>query len=255
VAELIVQGTSFELDAILLDKDGTLLDFVSMWGFWSERVIERFRSRLTEQGLAPFDPAAIPSLWGTLHDREGRIMEYDRNGPLAMGTMDDLRAILAWQGYRAGLSWAEARAEAIRCSEAADIALEQARPARLIPGVAPFLAACRERGIPLAVVTADETAAAFQHLEWLGIRDYFQAVVGTDQVERGKPFGDMTTLACRLLGVQPARAAIIGDTNGDMLMGRAAGAALRIALAQGDTAVFPDASHIIRGYEELRAGG
>ncbi|MDQ0063927.1 HAD family hydrolase [Paenibacillus harenae] len=254
MAQLAVCGDMHEIDAILFDKDGTLLDFVSMWGFWSECVITAFGTELTVRGLKALDAAAIPSLWGAQHHESGRIIGYDRNGPLAMGTMADLYAVLAWQGYLAGMSWAESRSAAIRCGEEASAMLEIKRPARLLAGVKSFLDACRQQGLPIAVVTADETDAALRHLEWLGIRPYFGMIIGTDQVERGKPFGDMAELACSRLGVQPARTAVIGDTNGDMLMGRAAGAALRIALA-GGTAAYPDASHIISGYEELRLGG
>lgn len=254
MASLTVGGDVYELDAILLDKDGTLLDFVSMWGYWSEQVMTAFEAELTGRGLKTLATAAIPSLWGTEHHESGRIIGYDRNGPLAMGTMGDLYAVLAWQGYLAGMSWAEARAAAIRCGEAAGAALEKERPARLLDGVKTFLDACRQQGLKLAVVTADDTDAALRHLEWLGIRAYFGAVIGTDQVEKGKPFGDMAELACASLGVQPARTAVIGDTNGDMLMGRAAGAVLRIALA-GEAVACPDANYIITGYEELRLGG
>lgn len=255
MAKLNIGGNVYELDAILLDKDGTLLDFISMWGYWSEQIMTAFDAELTSRGLEALDAAVISTLWGTKHNESGRIIDYDRNGPLAMGTMADLYAILAWQGYLAGMSWAEARATAIRCGEEASAALEKARPAQLLPGVHSFLDACMQQGLKLAVVTADETDAALLHLEWLDIRPYFEAVIGTDQVERGKPFGDMTELACLKLGVQPARTAVIGDTNGDMLMGRAAGAALRIALAGGGNGACPDASHIISGYEELQLGG
>lgn len=254
MASMAVGGSVYELDAILLDKDGTLLDFISMWGYWSGQVMTAFGAELTSRGLKTLDAAVIPLLWGTEHHENGRIIGYDRNGPLAMGTMGDLYAVLAWQGYLAGMSWAEARAAAIHCGEEAGAALEKERPAQLLSGVKTFLDACRQQGLKLAVVTADETDAALCHLEWLGIRPYFEAVIGTDQVERGKPFGDMAELACASLGVLPARTAVIGDTNGDMLMGRAAGAALRIALA-GGAAAYPDASHIITGYEELRLGG
>ncbi|MGO4369862.1 HAD family hydrolase [Paenibacillus sp. 2TAB19] len=254
MATLTIGGDVYEVDAILMDKDGTLLDFVSMWGYWSEQVMSAFSEELTRRGLKTLDAAVIPLLWGTQHDDGGHIVEYDRNGPLAMGTMADLYAVLAWQGYMAGMSWAEARAMAIRCGEHANVALLKERPARLLPGVQSFLDACMQQGFKLAVVTADETDAALRHLEWLGIRPYFEAVIGTDQVERGKPFGDMAELACLRLGVTPARTAVIGDTNGDMLMGRSVGANLRIALTGGQAA-YPDASHIILGYQELQLGG
>ncbi|WP_238655434.1 HAD family hydrolase [Paenibacillus piscarius] len=226
---------SYPVSAILFDKDGTLLQFVSLWGSWGECFLDQFSRRLKQRGLN-FPAQPLPSLLGTVHDPEGRITDYDRNGPLAMGTMSDLYAILSWQGYLLGLSWAEAAELVDVCRQEADAMLERSRPVRPLPGLLPLLGECAAQGIPLAVVTADETAAAEKHLRWLGIRQYFTAVVGTDLVERGKPFPDMALLACQRLGVSPSGAAVIGDTNGDMRMAKAAGAAAAIGIAGGITA-------------------
>lgn len=256
--ELIINNRSYAITGILLDKDGTLLDFVSMWGSWSEHMLKGFKSKLAAQGLELQLPE--PSLWGTVHRLDGTISDYDRNGPLAMGTMEELFALLIWQGYRSGLSWAMAKELVQQCRKAADEELERVRPARPIAGIEDFLKACHAQRIPLGVVTADETLAAEKHLDWLGIRHYFGAIIGTDQVERGKPFPDMMELACRKLSIDGQGAAVIGDTNGDMRMGRAAGARLCIGLGQAGSeaaaaSLFPDADIIIGAYEELRPEG
>lgn len=217
------------ISAILFDKDGTLLEFVSLWGSWGECFLAQFARQLEQHGLE-LPTQHLDSLLGTVHDAEGRIIDYDRNGPLAMGTMGDLYAILSWQGYLLGLSWAESMELVDACRLEADALMEQSKPVRPLPGLRQFLDECAAEGIPLAVVTADETAAAENHLRWLGIRGYFSAVIGTDQVERGKPFPDMALLACERLGVQPAEVAVIGDTNGDMRMAKAAGAATAIGI-------------------------
>jgi phosphoglycolate phosphatase len=227
---LITPHGEHPISAILFDKDGTLLEFVSLWGSWGECFLARFSRQLEEHGLE-FPAQHLTSLLGTVHDAEGRIIDYDRNGPLAMGTMNDLYAILSWQGYLLGLSWAESMELTDRCRQEADALMEQSKPVLPLPGLLHFLEECAAEGIPLAVVTADETAAAENHLRWLGIRGYFSAVIGTDQVERGKPFPDMALLACERLGIQPAEAAVIGDTNGDMRMAKAAGAAVAIGIA------------------------
>ncbi|MEK4849969.1 HAD family hydrolase [Paenibacillus sp. FSL H7-0756] len=233
--ELNTPQGDYPVSAILFDKDGTLLQFVSLWGSWGECFLDQFARGLEQRGLS-FPEHQRASLLGTVHDAAGKITDYDRNGPLAMGTMNDLYAILSWQGYTLGLSWAEAVELVDACRNAADAMLEQSRPVRPLPGLVPFLDACAAQGIPMAVVTADETAAAESHLRWLGIRQYFTAVIGTDQVERGKPFPDMALLACGRLGVSPAEAAVIGDTNGDMRMAKAAGAAAALGIAGGITA-------------------
>ncbi|WP_379158847.1 HAD family hydrolase [Paenibacillus sp. sgz5001063] len=259
--ELITPQGNHSISAILFDKDGTLLQFVSLWGSWSQCFLEQFTRQLQQRGLE-FPAQHLPSLLGTIHDAEGRITGYDRNGPLAMGTMSDLYAILCWQGYLLGLSWAESMELVDYCRQAADAGMEQNKPVLPLPGLLCFLDECAAQGIPLAVVTADETAAAENHLRWLGIREYFSAVVGTDQVERGKPFPDMVLLACGQLGVLPAGAAVIGDTNGDMRMAKAAGVAVAIGItgeadaarADGDAdvgVILPDADVMVQTYAEL----
>ncbi|WP_310830204.1 HAD family hydrolase [Paenibacillus pedocola] len=265
--ELITPQGNHAISAILFDKDGTLLEFVSLWGSWAECFLEQFTRQLEARGLE-FPAPYLASLLGTIHNAEGKITDYDRNGPLAMGTMGDLYAILSWQGYLLGLSWAESMELVDICRQEADEMLERNRPALPLPGLVRFLDDCAAQGLAMAVVTADETAAAEKHLTWLGIRSYFSAVIGTDQAERGKPFPDMALLACEQLGVQPSAAAVIGDTNGDMKMAKAAGAAVAIGItgavdtagdAVGDKVadpvaaryLLPDADLVVRSYQEL----
>ncbi|WP_240633349.1 HAD family hydrolase [Paenibacillus montanisoli] len=254
MAQLTTAGGRYEVDAILFDKDGTLIDFIYTWGKWSEQMLGEFGNQLEARGL-PAMHADIASLWGTQHDKDGAIIDYDRNGPLAMGTLDDLVAVLAWQGYLAGMSWAEAKLAVQQCRQHADDQLNEARAAKALPGVIPFLERCREIGLTLAVVTADETSAAVRQLEWLGLTDYFAECIGTDQVERGKPFPDMVKLACSRLSLDPARVAVIGDTNGDMKMAKLAEAAVAIGIAakadEGRGAKLPDADAIIVSMSEL----
>lgn len=254
MALLHAASRTYRIDGILFDKDGTLMDFIHTWGNWSERLIARFSSSLRARNLPPIgvDPGA---LWGTCRAADGTVVDYDRDGPLAMGTVDEMLAILAWQGYRSGLSWAEAKTLAAQCKRSADERLELERTVRLLPGVLPFLESCRRCGLRLAVVTADETAAAEKHLEWLGIRGFFSAVIGTDRVERGKPFPDMALLANRQLGLEGGQIAVIGDTNGDMRMAKSAGAAAAIGIAAAGGAAgsshLSEADTVIASFREL----
>ncbi|WP_372661554.1 HAD family hydrolase [Cohnella sp.] len=259
MSELNVQGTNVSIKGILFDKDGTLLDFVSMWGSWSKHMLSAFSQRITNMQLTPPSHHELYSLWGIMVDHEEQVIDYDRNGPLAMGTIDELLALLAGQGYSAGISWAEAKKLVYECKEIADKELERLRPVQPLPGVRSFLEQCRKQGLLLAVVTADETDAAIHHLEWLNIREYFSEVIGTDQVERGKPFPDMVELACRRLSLDVSQVAVIGDTNGDMMMARAAGVKLGIGLTainlKGNESLLLDADVRITSYGQLRLRG
>ncbi|WP_145333796.1 HAD family hydrolase [Paenibacillus xylanexedens] len=241
-----------QAQAILFDKDGTLLDFTGMWGFWTDCVLNDFREQLVIRGLE-MDDADLPKIWGTFHDEQGRMNGYDVRGPLAMGTMDEVYAVLTWHGYRADLSWAEAKMIVRACLAQAEEAMEVHRPAYPLPGVREFLEQSRSQGLKLGVVTADETASAVKHLQWMGLDDYFDIVIGTDLVDRGKPFPDMLLLACERLSVQAQQVMVIGDTDGDMEMARAAGAGYKIGI--GEPGKIQLADRTIQTFHELLSGG
>lgn len=248
--DLVVHNTRYPIKGILFDKDGTLLDFVRLWGSWSENVHYQYSNRMP----GVIDP--LSDLWGTYHDEEGRLIDYSIDGALAMGSIDDLIAILAWQGYRLGLSWGEAKRLAWESKEAADAEMERVRPADPLPGVVSFVKQCSQLGLSLGIVTADETSEAEKHLDWMGIRPFFKTVIGNDLVKRGKPYPDMTIMACQELGLLPSEVAVIGDTNGDMQMGNSAGAAVTIGLSISGHEVgavrLKDANVIISSFEQLR---
>lgn len=247
---LTINKQRYPIKGMLFDKDGTLLDFIGLWGRWSESVHRHYASKLAGE-ITP-----LAELWGTVHDSSGSVSGYSPSGPLAMGSIGDLLAVLAWQGYRHGLSWGESMRLARESKQATDAELEQVRPAYPIGGMVPFVRQCFELGLPMAVVTADETADAAKHLEWMGIRPFFRLVIGNDQVERGKPYPDMVEKACKELGLSPADVAVIGDTNGDMQMGNSAGAAVTIGLSSLDEAlaresILKDAREIVSSYSQL----
>ncbi|MGU3471782.1 HAD family hydrolase [Paenibacillus sp. D51F] len=251
--QIVAAGRIFEAEAILFDKDGTLLDFVHTWGAWTRHMRQHFSARLEERGLEPLSLEELGNEWGISFAPEGNAESYDRSGPLSMGTLHELLALLSACGYRRGLSWADARVAAHESWQHADRELDRERAALALPGVTELLAACRAAGIPMAVVTADETNAAVKHLSWLGLEGHFGEIIGTDLVERGKPYPDLAELACRRMGLDISKVVIIGDSNGDMLMAKAAGAAAAIGLAAGDAALqLPDADVVAASCADIR---
>lgn len=250
--ETYVGGSPHPIQAVLFDKDGTLLDFTGMWGFWTDCVLNDFRERLAAREMH-IDAADIPLIWGTFHDEQGRMNGYDVRGPLAMGTMDEVYAVLTWHGYRAGLSWAEAKIMVRDCLAHAEEAMEIHRPAYPLPGVREFLEQCRNQGVVLGVVTADDTHSAVKHLHWMGLNAFFDVIIGTDLVDRGKPFPDMVLLASEKLGIPASQVVVIGDTDGDMEMARAAGAAYKIGIGEPGRLKLSDRT--IQSFHELLNGG
>lgn len=256
------------IEAVLFDKDGTLLDFAYTWGRWV---------RAVEVGMQ----AAVP---GLLHQNSGGPREddfglgmvfarsepisgsdgvdvvveddwYHPESPLAIGSMDEVRTVLAYHLWRAGVSWDDARPIVARVCQSADADLERHLNLRPVAGLWSFVSVLIEAGVRLGVVTSDETGRARAHVRALGLADVIGSVVGRDRVTVGKPNPEMAMLCCKELGVAPGRAIVIGDTAADMRMGRRAGVAatIRVAGRAAPMMSLADTDLCVRDYEELLA--
>lgn len=85
------------------------------------------------------------------------------------------------------------------------------------------VAALHGAGLRLACVTNKPLMFADALLRACGLRHYFGAVVGGDTLATMKPSAQPLLHACRLLGVDPRRALMVGDSAIDVAAARAAG--------------------------------
>jgi len=250
---LHIKDIKIPLKGILFDKDGTLVDFLYTWGHWVELILDQFSQGLQGRGLSPLDENVYATM-GVIYNRQQGIIDYDRQGPLSVGSIHDLLTILAMHGYHEGLSWAQALLLAHQSQQVANEQLEQEQRVQAMPYLLPFIKQCIHHDLKLAVVTADEQSAAKKHLQWLGWESYFTTIVGHDCVAKGKPFPDMIHLACQQLQLDPSEVVMLGDTNGDMLMGHSAGVQASIAILTDKSLPLTNYSHanyIIHSYEEI----
>jgi len=90
-------------------------------------------------------------------------------------------------------------------------------------GVPEGLAAMKAMGLRLGCVTNKVARFTEPLLVASGLRDFFDAVVTSDQAGARKPDPAIFLDACRRLGVAPAEACVIGDSANDAEGARAAG--------------------------------
>lgn len=186
------------LEAVVFDKDGTLLDFHKTWNPGIEAAIRRAAHGPEEMALAAerlgFDLEACRTL-------EGSVLIADSND-----------AILARVD---GLVDIDRFAAIVFRQASADVAANTG-----IPGLLDELA---QRGIKLGLATNDYEKVARAQLGQLGWTDRFGAIVGCDSGFGAKPNPSMVIGACDLLGVDPVRTVMVGDNRHDLVAGRAAG--------------------------------
>lgn len=103
------------------------------------------------------------------------------------------------------------------------------------PGVEEALAALSAR-YRLGIVTSKATPLAWRAVDHFGLRDYFELLVGSDDVDKHKPDPYPLIYALGQMGVAPQRCAYVGDSPHDMNAALAAGVIAVAALWGGFTA-------------------
>ncbi|MEO7963539.1 MAG: HAD-IA family hydrolase [Gemmatimonadaceae bacterium] len=80
-----------------------------------------------------------------------------------------------------------------------------------------------EAGHRLGVVTSKADALAIRSIEHVGLKEYFDVVIGADSSARHKPDAEPILVALSRLGATPDQGVYVGDSIYDIMSGNAAG--------------------------------
>ena len=187
------------IEAVLLDKDGTLFDFQATWS-------APYLDLLDE--LAPGDLRGPASEAMGFDEAAGR---FRPDSIVIASTSREVAAVLSPVIARAP-------------EEIVAVLGRFGRTTRQVPAVPlePCLSSLR-RAYRLGLVTNDSEAPARAHLANAGVLELFEFVAGYDSGFGAKPApGQLLAFADRV-GVAPDAVAMVGDSAHDLLAARAAG--------------------------------
>ncbi len=218
MAAVTVGDARFDVELIVFDKDGTLIDFHHMWGRRTETSVSVLLQAVG--GDRRLEQALFRGL-GYDHERR-RTMG---SGPLATATLAKIRTVVATVLYQHGLSWedAEHRAEATfaRCFSR----LPEAEAIRPRGDVASICRRLLAAGLHLAVATTDDREATKATLRQLAVDELIAHLrCGDDPDGPTKPDPDVLHQLARDTNVRPQHVMMVGDTPSDLTMARRAGA-------------------------------
>jgi HAD superfamily hydrolase (TIGR01509 family) len=94
----------------------------------------------------------------------------------------------------------------------------------LQPGAVELLDALQAAGYPMAIVTSSSRRTADAHLRLAGIHDRFDTILTRDDVVRGKPSPDLYLLAASRFSAKPEACVAVEDSNHGVAAALAAGA-------------------------------
>ena len=85
------------------------------------------------------------------------------------------------------------------------------------------LAALREKGFKLAIVTSKFRDTALRGLRCFDLEKYFDLIITPEDTEFHKPHPAPVLAACEKLNIKPEEAIMVGDSHNDILAGKNAG--------------------------------
>ncbi len=229
-------GARFDVDAVIFDKDGTLIDLLASWSPAGQAWIE-----VASGG----DTKLAEELGNVIGVHNGEVVA---NGLLAAGTMGQLqsetRAVLEHHGI-VNVAGRITRAREL----AARITNEHLTPIGTVAGTLQRLATA---GAKIGVVTSDDRGATLDALDQLGISELVDVIVAGDDAVAPKPSPEPLRLGAAGLGVSIERTLYVGDSNVDREAALSAPAAGFVLVASEPPKKWlPGVDAIVKSIDEL----
>jgi phosphoglycolate phosphatase-like HAD superfamily hydrolase len=199
----VTPPTLDQIQAVLIDLDGTLVETDNRWAAtMAQRLLplKRLLPRLDTEALG-----------------RSLVMSIEMPANYAISLIERLGLSDAIRGL----------SDRVRRSKG----LATRQESEMVPGTERLLQGLQGR-YKLAVVTTRARPEALAFVEQMGLAHYFPVVVTRQDVFYMKPHPEPVRRAAALLGVPAQRCAMIGDTTMDVLAARRAGA-LAVAVLSG----------------------
>lgn len=210
-----------DIEAIVFDKDGTLAHSET----YLQRLAQR-RSRLIDAQI----PGVQEPLLMAFGVENGQISPM---GLMSVGTRGENEIAAAAYVAETGRSWMEARAIARTAFAEADQQMQRkAEQTPLAAGALPLVQALAAAGLRLGILSSDSTANVQDFVQQYGLSPYFSLQMGSD-TGIVKPDPALLLQACQALAIAPAATLVIGDSQADIQLAKAAGAAGCIGVTWG----------------------
>lgn len=229
---LLIEGQTYleDLQIILFDKDGTLIDihhyWASMIGIRASLIGERWFTDRTDR----------EELERRLIDAMGVDLESGRmkpGGPVGVKPRPHIVTVATEVVCDAGVEVGNEDMEALFKGVDEMTARNMLPLLHMLPGVEKFLKSADGLGVDLAVVSTDITERAKRALDALGLDGYFKYVIGGDLVNQAKPSAEMVELILDEWDYAREKMVVVGDHPVDMEMGINAGIKNNVGVLTG----------------------
>lgn len=207
-----------DIEAVIFDKDGTLIDAHRYWG----RIIEMRAYELAQMfGFAPQYISGICRAMGWDKGNQRLLSQ----GPVALVSRAEVILVLC--KFLKERHHIDPRIPVIErlFDNVNDLfQREMLKYVSILPGVYSFLEMLKQAGAKMGIVTSDSINTTSGILEHLGISEYFDVVIGRESSEFSKESGHPCKMAMDALGADSWHTVVIGDAPVDCQMAKMNGA-------------------------------
>jgi phosphoglycolate phosphatase-like HAD superfamily hydrolase len=235
------QFKHFKAEAIIFDKDGTLIDFDAMWGGWTVYLADQLQQT---SGINVRE-----ALYMAMGYDESR-KKVLANGKLAATPMSQLYQLTVEILQSLGLD--EKKAKLV--VEQAWCIPDPVLLAKPFTDTRALFASLHDKGIRIAIATADDRTPTQAMIEAFDIEEYITTMVCANDGIPPKPAPDMVLSICEQMKIHPAKVMVVGDTISDLKMARSAGAGLAVGVLSGVSSARDLALHadlLLESVDEL----
>ncbi len=234
---------------IIFDKDGTITDLQSL-------VLTNAKTR--KACIQKRGGTKIARLWERIIGVDLKTGRIDTDGPLVSMSQKEEIQVAALSFYLNGYTWNMSRQMTDTAYEEAEKSLSPLYGGVLMKGVPEKLETLKKHGFKLAIASNDKHSRIEESFAAMGIRSFFDVIIGCDDVDIGKPSPGMINEVLRKTGLREDETVIVGDSWHDMKMGRNAGVKACIGVLTGcDTRekLEPLSDTVIESISELKVDG
>lgn len=201
------------IKAIIFDKDGTLIDFDSLWVEVSVNAINKILGELKREDIPLEEVLASIGIENGITDMDGL---------LCKGTYEQMALAIneVFKKYGCNMSDKEIVRIVI---DAYNLNVDSGEVKPTCANLKEVLEKLTDRGIKLAIVTTDNAEITHICLEKLGIEDLFYKVYSDDGKTPAKPDPYCAFSFSELIGAEKDEIIMVGDTMTDVRFARNAG--------------------------------
>ncbi|MBR6771556.1 MAG: HAD family phosphatase [Lachnospiraceae bacterium] len=177
------------IDAVIFDLDGSLVDSMWLWRQIDVEYLGRFGIELPDNLQAEIEGMSFS---------ETAVFFKEKFGiPDSLEKIKEDWNAMAWDKYTHQVFLKE--------------------------GVQSFLDMCRKKGILLGIATSNSRELVTNVISVLGLTDYFSCIMTGCDVAKGKPAPDIYLAVAKQLGVEPERCLVFEDIIPGIQAGKNAG--------------------------------